>query len=78
MFDGSSKNMAVCFIVTINVAVTTRVSVNQKGADLFIKGISKKICSFLVYRYTINDLKQLPSFIAKRSGGDCVYMSLVL
>ena len=41
MFHSSSERMAVSFTVISIVAVTTRVSVNKKGADLFIKGIVK-------------------------------------
>ena len=33
--------MVVSFTVISNIAVTTRVSISKKGADLFIKGIFK-------------------------------------
>ena len=39
MFRSSSKKMAVSFTIISDVAVATRVSVNKKGADLFIKAI---------------------------------------
>ena len=41
MFRSSSEKMAVSFTVISNVVVTTSVSINKKGADLFIKGIFK-------------------------------------
>ena len=41
MFCSSNEKMVVSFTVIIKVAVTTRVSINQKGADLFIKNIFK-------------------------------------
>ena len=46
------KKIAKGFTIISNVAVTTRVSINKKGADLFIKGIFKvapgeKIAIFL-------------------------------
>ena len=39
MFRRSSEEIAVSFIIISNIAVTARVSINQKEADLFIKGI---------------------------------------
>ena len=39
MFRSSSKKMAVSFTIISDVAVATRVSINKKGADLFIKAI---------------------------------------
>ena len=39
MFRSSSEEMAVSFTIISNIAVTTRVSINKKGVDLFIKGI---------------------------------------
>ena len=41
MFRSSSEKMAVSFTIISSVAVTTRVSINKKGADLFIKAIFK-------------------------------------
>ena len=41
MFHSSSEKMAVSFIIISNVAVAARVSINKKGADLFVKGIFK-------------------------------------
>ena len=46
MFCNSSEKMAVSFTIISNVAVTTRVSINKKGADLFTKGIFKLLFSF--------------------------------
>ena len=40
MFHSSSEKMAVSFTIISDAAVTTRVSINKKGAD-FIKGIFK-------------------------------------
>ena len=37
----SSEKMAVSFTIISDVAVTACVSINKKGADLFIKGILK-------------------------------------
>ena len=39
MLCNSSKKVAVCFTRISNLAVITRVSVNQVRADLFLKGI---------------------------------------
>ena len=39
MFRSSSEEIAVIFTIISNIAVTTRVSINEKGADIFIKGI---------------------------------------
>ena len=39
MFCSSSKKVVVCFTIISNLAVTTRVSVNNVRADLFLKGI---------------------------------------
>ena len=39
MLCSSSKRVAVCFTMISNLAVTTRVSVNNVRADLFLKGI---------------------------------------
>ena len=41
MFCSSSKKMMVSLTIISNVAVTTGVSINKKGADLFIKGSFK-------------------------------------
>ena len=41
MFRSSSEKMAITFTINDNVAIITRVSINKKGADLFIKGIFK-------------------------------------
>ena len=41
MFRSSSEKMEVSFTIINDVAITTRVSINQKGAYLFIKGIFK-------------------------------------
>ena len=41
MFDSSRVKMTVSFTVISNVAVPARVSINKKGADLFIKDIFK-------------------------------------
>ena len=39
MFRSSSEKMEESFTVISNTAVATRVPINQKGTDLFIKGI---------------------------------------
>ena len=39
MFRSSSEEIAVSFIIISDIAVTARVYINQKGADLFIKGV---------------------------------------
>ena len=39
MLCSSNKNVAPCFTLISNIAVTTRVSVNNVRADLFLKGI---------------------------------------
>ena len=39
MLCSSSEKVAVCFNIISNLAVTTRVSVNNVRADLFLKGI---------------------------------------
>ena len=41
MFCSSSEKMALSFTIISNVAVTTHISINKKGADLFTKGIFK-------------------------------------
>ena len=41
MFRSSNEKMAVSFTIISYVAVTARVSINKKGADLFTKGIFK-------------------------------------
>ena len=40
MFRSSSEKMAVPFTIS-NAVVTTRLSINKKGADRFVKGIFK-------------------------------------
>ena len=39
MFRSSSEKMEESFTVISNIAVATRVPINQKGTDLFINGI---------------------------------------
>ena len=39
MLYSSSKKVEVCFTILSNLALTTRVSVNNNKADLFLKGI---------------------------------------
>ena len=41
MFRSSNEKMAVSFTIISNVAVTTGVSIDKKGADHFIKAIFK-------------------------------------
>ena len=41
MFSRSSEKMAVSFSTISNAAVGTRVSINNKGTDLFFKDIFK-------------------------------------
>ena len=39
MLCSSGKKVAVCFTIKRNLAVTTRVSVNNVRSDLFLKGM---------------------------------------
>ena len=41
--------MQVSFTIISNVAVTTRVSINKKGTDLFVKAFFKTGANCLIY-----------------------------
>ena len=41
--------MQVSFTIISNVAVTTRVSINKKGMDLFVKAFFKTGANCLIY-----------------------------
>ena len=65
MLCSSSKNVVVCFTITSNVAVTTRVSVKNVRADSFPFSfhykdfLKKKSRSDIGYKYTCSNYKAI-------------------